>query len=33
MGVICPGGQEVRDRKSGDQMGLGPNMSQPTSEL
>ena len=29
MGIVCPGGQEVGDRKSGDQMGLGPNASQP----
>ena len=29
MGIICPGGQEVEDWKSGDQMGLGPNVSQP----
>ena len=25
MGIDCPGGQEVGDWKSGDQMGLGPN--------
>ena len=30
-GTICPWGQEVGDRKSGDQMGLGPNESQPMS--
>ena len=29
MGIACPGGQEVGDQKSGDQMGLGPNASQP----
>ena len=29
MGIICLGGQEVGDWKSGDQMGLGPNASQP----
>ena len=34
MGTICPGGpdfwgQEVGDQKSGDQMGSGPNESQP----
>ena len=29
MGIVCPGGQEVGDQKSGDQMGLGPNASQP----
>ena len=28
MGIVCPGGQEVGDWKSGDQMGLGPNASQ-----
>ena len=30
IGIICPGGQEVGDWKSGDQMGSGPNASQPT---
>ena len=29
MGTVCPGGQKVGDRKSGDQMGAGPNVSQP----
>ena len=29
LGTIYPGGQEVGDRKSGDQMGSGPNESQP----
>ena len=29
MGIVFPGGQEVVDRKSGDQMGSGPNASQP----
>ena len=29
MGIVCPGGQEVGDQKSGDQMGSGPNESQP----
>ena len=29
MGIVCPGGQKVGDRKSGDQMGSGPNDSQP----
>ena len=29
MGIVCPGGQGVGDRKSGDQMGSGPNASQP----
>ena len=28
-GIVCPGCQEVGDRKSGDQMGSGPNASQP----
>ena len=28
-GTICPGGQEVGDRKSWDQMGSGLNESQP----
>ena len=28
-GTICPWGQEVGDQKSGDQMGSGPNESQP----
>ena len=29
MGIVCAGGQEVGERKSGDQMGSGPNESQP----
>ena len=29
IGIVCPGGQEVRDWKYGDQMGSGPNASQP----
>ena len=29
MGIVCPGEQEVGDWKSGDQMGSGPNASQP----
>ena len=29
LGTICPWGQEVGDRKSGDQMDSGPNESQP----
>ena len=29
LGTICPWGQKVGDQKSGDQMGLGPNESQP----
>ena len=29
MEIVCPGGKEVGDQKSGDQMGLGPNASQP----
>ena len=32
MGIIRPGGQEVGDRKSRDQMGSAPNASQPTLE-
>ena len=33
LGTICPWGQEVGDRKSGDQMGSGPNESQPYKYL
>ena len=29
MGIVCPGGQEVGDRKSWDLLGLGPNVLQP----
>ena len=29
MGIVCPVGHKVGDRKSGDQMGLGPNASKP----
>ena len=29
MEIVCPWGQKVGDRKSGDQMGSGPNASQP----
>ena len=29
MGIVCPGGQKVGDQKSGDQIGSGPNASQP----
>ena len=29
MGTVCPGGQEGGDQKSGEQMCLGPNKSQP----
>ena len=29
LGTICPWGHEVGDRMSGDQMGSGPNESQP----
>ena len=29
MGIVCPGGQEVGNGNFGDQMGLGPNASQP----
>ena len=28
MGIVCPEGQEMGDRKFGDQIGLGPNASQ-----
>ena len=28
IGIVCPGGQSVRDRKYWDQMDLGPNASQ-----
>ena len=30
MGIVCPEGQEVGDRKFGDQMGSGPNALQPS---
>ena len=30
MGTVCPGGQKVGDRKSGDEMGSRPNTSQPS---
>ena len=33
MGIVCPGGQEVGDQKSGDQIGLGTNVLQPKSYL
>ena len=33
MGIVCPGGQEVGDLKSGDQMGSGPNALQPSVYL
>ena len=29
LGTICPWGQKVGDQKSGDQIGSGPNESQP----
>ena len=29
METVCPWGQKVGDRKSGDQMGSGPNESKP----
>ena len=32
-GTICPWGLEVGDQKSGDQMGLGPNESQPNEGI
>ena len=31
MGIVCPGGQEVGDRKSGDQMGSAE--SQPVVSI
>ena len=33
LGTICPWGQEVGDRKSGDQMDSGPNESQPSNTV
>ena len=33
MGIVSPGGQEVGDWKSGDQMGLGPNACSPLFKL
>ena len=33
MGIVCPGGQEVRDQKSGDLMVSGQNASQLGEEL
>ena len=36
MGIVCPGGQEVGDRKSGDQMRrsrITPNLKYSTQEL
>ena len=33
MGIICPEGQKVGDWKSEDQMGLGPNASQPLRQF
>ena len=30
MGIVCLGGQEVEDRKSGDQISSGPNALQPS---
>ena len=33
MGIVCPGGQEVGDRMSGDQMGSGQNVSQPVCDM
>ena len=32
-GTICPWGQEVGDRKSGDQMSSGPNELQPNGNF
>ena len=33
MGIICPGGQEVGDQMSGDQMLSGPNTLQPLEHI
>ena len=33
MGIVCLGGQEVGDRKPEDQMGSGPNASQPIESI
>ena len=33
LGTICPWGQKVGDQKSGDQMGSGPNASQPSTTI
>ena len=33
MGIVYPGGQEVGDQKSGDQMSSGPNASQLINSL
>jgi hypothetical protein len=33
LGTICPWGQKVGDQKSGDQMGSGPNESQPVGNI
>ena len=33
MGIVCPGGQEIGDWKSVDQMGSGPNASKPTHHI
>ena len=33
LGTICPWGQKVGDQKSGDQMGLEPNESQPVGNI
>ena len=33
MGIICPGEQKEGDQKSRDQMGLGPNVLQPSGKV
>ena len=33
MGIVCLGGQEVGDQKSRDQIGSGPNASQPYFDI
>ena len=33
MGIVCPGGQEVGDRKSGDQMGSELNVLQAGNDV
>ena len=33
LGIICPGGHEVGDQKSGDQTGSRPNELQPLTSF
>ena len=33
MGIVCPGGQEVGDRTSWNQMASRPNASQPPLQI